>query len=203
MEQKVQELTKRIFEEGVQKGEARAEELIAAAVQRSEQQLAEARLQAQRIVEDAHREAAELKRAAEAEIKLAGEQALAAVKLQLLDVIDTKVVTEPVHAVLSDATVIKELLLAVVNVWKSTAEDASLDVLLPAQQQAELEKALHGAVQKMLGSGITLTYVKGIKAGFQIGPHNDRFKISLTDKDFAEYIKAFLRPKTRAYLFGE
>src|SRR6056297_297065 len=129
MEQKVQELTKKIYEEGVQQGEARARELVEEAQKRAGTVVADARTEAERIVADARKQAEEMKRTAESEIKIAGQQALSSLKQQIAQLIDAKIVNEPAAEVLSEPAVIKELLTTIVNSWKaSTSEEISLEL---------------------------------------------------------------------------
>jgi V/A-type H+-transporting ATPase subunit E len=71
MEQKIQELTNKIYQEGVEKGEQRARQLVSEAEAKAASILAEAKAQAEKILLEAQNQAAELKRNTEAELKQA------------------------------------------------------------------------------------------------------------------------------------
>lgn len=203
MEQKIQELTEKIYQEGVEKGESQARKIIAEAQEKAGGIAADARSEAEKIIADANQQAAELKRNTEAEIKLSGTQALSAIKQQILDLITAKAVDDSMAAALSDPATIKEFVAVVMQNWKMGNEVPKLEVLLPVAKQQELEKAFQKGGSDLLKKGLSLTFSKSVKAGFRIGPQDGTFKISLTDEDFAEFFKEYLRPRTRTWLFGE
>ncbi|MBN1758726.1 MAG: hypothetical protein JW863_10430 [Chitinispirillaceae bacterium] len=203
MEQKIQELTAKIYQEGVEKGEAEAKKIIAAAQEKAAGIITDAKKQAEKIVADAGQQSAELKRNTEAEIRLSGTQALSAIKQQILDLVTAGTVDESMTASLSDPATIKEFVALVVQNWKMGNEVPRLEVLLPAQKQDELQKAFQKGGSDLLKKGVFLSFSKTLKAGFRIGPQDGSFKISLSDEDFAEFFKEYLRPKTRTWLFGE
>lgn len=203
MEQKIQELTAKIYQEGVEKGESQAKNIIAAAQEKANGIVADAKVQADKIVADAQKQSAELKRNTEAEIRLSGTQALSAIKQQILDLVTAKAVDEGMSATLSDPATVKEFVALVVQNWKMGNDAPRLEVLLPAQKQGELKKAFEKGGSDLLKKGLSLTFTKSIKAGFRIGPQDGSFRISLTDEDFSEFFKEYLRPRTRTWLFGE
>jgi V/A-type H+/Na+-transporting ATPase subunit E len=203
MEQKIQELTAKIYQEGVEKGESQAKKIIAEAQEKAGGILTDAKTQAEKIIAEARQQAAELKRNTEAEIRLSGTQALSAIKQQLLDLVTAGVVDESMTATLSDPATIREFVALVVQNWKMGNETPRLEVLLPVQKQDELKKAFEKGGSDLLKKGLSLSFSKSLKAGFRIGPQDGTFKISLSDEDFAEFFKEYLRPKTRTWLFGE
>jgi V/A-type H+-transporting ATPase subunit E len=203
MEQKIQELTEKIYQEGVEKGESQAQKIVADAQKKASSIVADAKAEAEKIIADAQQQAAELKRNTEAEIKLSGTQALSAIKQQILDLITAEAVDEGMSAALSDPATIKEFVAAVVQNWKIGNQIPNLEALLPAQKQQELVKVFQKTGSDLMKKGLSLSFSKSVKAGFRIGPQEGSFKISLTDEDFAEFFKEYLRPRTRAWLFGE
>ena len=203
MEQKIRELTAKIYQEGVEKGEAQAKKIVADAQEKAAGIIAEAKARAEKSIAEAKQQALEMKRNTEAEIRLAGTQALSAIKQQILDLITAKIIDNNMTAALSDPATIKELVSIIVRNWKIGTESPSLEVLLRAQKQEELRKVFEKGASDLMKKGLTLSFSKTLKAGLRIGPKDGTFKISLTDEDFAEFIKEYLRPRTRAYLFGE
>jgi V/A-type H+-transporting ATPase subunit E len=204
MEQKIQELTEKIYREGVEKGEAKARDIVADAEGRAASIVKEAKAQAEKIVADARKQADDLKRNAESELKLSGSQAIASIKNKVVNLITAKVLDGAVGATLSDPGTLKEFVSAAIQNWKlSSGEAPNLEVLLPAAKQEELQRSFGAGASSVLGAGVEVGFSKDVKAGFRIGPADGSFKISLTDEDFKEFFKEYLRPRTRAYLFGE
>jgi V/A-type H+/Na+-transporting ATPase subunit E len=203
MEQKIQELTAKIYQEGVEKGQTQAQKIIDEAQEKAGGIVADAKAQAEKIIADAKQQAEELKRNTEAEIKLSGNQALSAIKQQILDLVTAASIDEGLTASLSDPATIKEFVSLAVKNWKIGNEVPKLEVLLPAAKQEELRKIFEKTASDLFKKGLSLTFSKSLKAGFRIGPKNGAFKISFTDEDFAEFFKEYLRPRTRSWLFGE
>jgi V/A-type H+/Na+-transporting ATPase subunit E len=203
MEQTIQELTEKIYREGVEKGEARANAIIAEAQEKAAAMASEAKARSEKTIAEARQQALEMKRNAEAEIRLAATQALSTIKQQILNLISARTIDGSLTAALSDPATMKEFVAIILNNWKPGTDAPRLDVLLPARKQDELQKAFQKDASDLMKKGLILSFSKSMKAGFRIGPQDGGYKISLTDEDFAEFIKEFLRPQTRAFLFGE
>lgn len=203
MQQKLQELTDKIYQEGVRKGEDQSRKIVEQAENTAKKLVADAQAEAEKIASSAVAKAEELKRNAESEVRLAGQQAIHALKQQIENVITAKVLDTPLASVLSDPEVIKDLLNVIVGGWQSSSSNAGLEAILPQGKQDSLEKALKGGLHKVLGKGVTVSYSRALKTGFQIKEKDSGYKISLTDEDFAAFFGEFLRPRTKAYLFGE
>ena len=76
MDTKIQELTDKIYKEGVEKGNEEAGRIIADANAQKQAILTEAEAEAKRIVAQAEKQAAELKKNTEAELKLFATQSV-------------------------------------------------------------------------------------------------------------------------------
>lgn len=203
MEQKIKELTEKIYQEGIVKGEQGAAEIMRAAEARSAEIIAEAQAQAGQIIAEARQKADDFRRTAEADLRLSASQAMSSLKQEILNALLVAVVDKPVSASLADPATIKEFLKIAIQHWTTGGGEAlSLEVLLPEARRAELESSLAEALRQELSRGLTLRFSKAIKAGFQIQPREGSFKISLTDEDFKEFFKEYLRPKTKTFLFG-
>ena len=202
MQQKIHELTEKIFQEGVQKGEQKGEEIAAAAKEKAERQLTDARAEAERIIAGARTQAEELKRNMQADIRLAEQQALSVVRQRIVDVV-TATVDQPVSDALSDPALLADLIRQIAAAWIGGGEASGVEVLLPEAQRERLESALKAQAGSLLQKGLTVTFSPAIKAGMQVGRGDGGYKVSLSDADFQEFFKSFLRPRTRAFLFGE
>ena len=204
MEQKIQELTEKIYQEGVEKGQEKAKEIVTEAEQKAAGIVNDAKSQAEKILADAQKQAAELKRNTESELKLSGSQAVASIKNQIINLITSKVVDDASSKALSDPEVLRGFVSQVISNWKaSEGEVPNLEVMLPAAKQEELSQSFATGASAELSKGVEVSFSKNIKSGFRIGPADGGFKISLTDEDFREFFKEYLRPRTRTYLFGE
>ena len=76
MQSKLQELTEKIFQEGVEKGNAEAQQIVENAKAEANSIIEKAKKDAAEILEDAKKKATETKTNTESEIKLSGKQAI-------------------------------------------------------------------------------------------------------------------------------
>ena len=204
MEDKIAELTEKLYHEGVEMGEARARELIADAEAEARHIVADAEARATEIIDQAKTSAEQTRRNVDAEIRLSVLQALGSFKQQLQDSVLARVVDDAVTRSLSDADTVADLIKTSIQGWNTSAGQApELLCLLPESKRMELERALNKAICGVLAEGVELRYSDALNAGFRVGPKDGGFAVSFTDEDFREFFKDYARPRTRKYLFGE
>jgi len=201
MEQKLAELTKKIYQEGVQKGEDEKKAILEAAKTEAAKIQEAAKKEAEKIIADAEQKATELQRNAESEIKLSARQSLNALKIQITDIVSAKAIDGDVAKALDNQAVLEECIVEICKNWSD--KNASLEVLLSEKNQTGIAKSLDVKLKKILSASITISGSKAIQSGFKIGPAGGSYKLSLTDEDFAVFFKEYLRPATRKMLFGE
>ena len=197
---KLQELTQKLYNEGLSKGKEEGEALLAKAQMEADELVKKAKEEAAAIIEKAQKEAADYKVKMEGDVKMASTQALQATKAGIEGLIVAKAV-EPVKEQLSGATFLKEIITAVAQRF-STQESTDLALILPEKLQKELEPFVKNELAKTLGKGMEATFSKKVAGGFKIGPKDGSYFISLTDEAFQDLIGEYLRPATKKILFG-
>lgn len=197
---KIQELTQKLYDQGLAKGKEEAQALLAKAREEAQAILKKAEEEAQAILEKARREAADYRTQVEGDVKMAATQSLQATRSTLEDLVVAKAVA-PAGEILSESGYLKEIITAVAKRF-SSEESADLSLVLPEKLQKELEPFIQGELAKTLGKGIEATFSKKVSGGFRIGPKDGSYFISLTDESFKQLIGAYLRPATRQILFG-
>ncbi len=203
MEQKISELTDKLYKEGVEKGEQKASQLQQEAEQKRDAIISDAQKEAEQIKERAKKEAQDLRRNMESEIKIAGQQLTSEIKQQITDAITATQVNESISKTLQDPETVREFIRILLENWDpKSAQIPSVAVLLPEEKKQELEKAFKAGVFKKLSESPSIQFSKKIKRGFQIEAKDSGFIISFTDEDFVEFFKMYLRPKTGEFLFG-
>ncbi len=197
---KLQELTQKLYNEGLAKGKEEGEALLAKATAQAEEIVKQAQAQAAAIVEKAQKEAQDYKVKMEGDVKMASTQALQATKAGIEGLIVAKAV-EPVKEQLSGAAFLKEIITTVAQRF-SAQEATDLSLVLPEKLQKELEPFVKGELAQTLGKGVEASFSKKVAGGFKIGPKDGSYFISLTDEAFQGLIGEFLRPATKKILFG-
>jgi len=204
MHNKLEELTKKIYNEGIEKGKEEAENIISGAKQKADSILTEAQKRADSIVKDAEKKAGEVDANTKSELKMASKQILNTLKQNITDIITGGIVSEPVNESLQDKKFIKEIIEKIVANWNPNNNDTvDLNVLLPANQKNELDGYFKNEAAGLLKKGLEIQFENGLKSGFQISPKDGSYKLSFSDKEFENFFKEYLRPKLIELLFGE
>jgi V/A-type H+-transporting ATPase subunit E len=132
MENKLQQLTRTLYAEGLEKGRSEAERLVAEAKTEAQKIVAEAKAEAEAIIKQAEKKALDVEKNSMTEIALAGKQAVSKIKAEIASMIITKSTSEGVKAATMDAAFIKEMLVAVAKNWDGAASGkVELKALLP------------------------------------------------------------------------
>ncbi|MBQ3723428.1 MAG: hypothetical protein II851_06930 [Bacteroidales bacterium] len=202
MQNKLQELTDKLYEEGLSKGKEEGARILEEARQEAVRILDEARTQADEIKEKAVREAAEMKSKVESDLKMASAQTLQATRQDVENLVLARVSDAKVSESLADPDFLKEVILAVARRF-SAQESADLNLILPESLRTQLEPFVKGELAKALGQEVSASFSKKVAGGFNIGPKDGSYFISLTDESFKKLIGEYLRPVTRKFLFGE
>lgn len=203
MQNKLQELTDKLYKEGLSKGQEEAARLVEDAQKEAAQIIADAKLAAAQLLSDAGKAASEAKANADGDIQLAARQMMAKMKQSVERVIVSKVIATPATTAMNDTEFLKTIIKTAIERFDPKASGLQLSVVLPAAQQTAMQGFISQQIGQQLTSGIDFQFNDGIKSGFKIGPKDGAYHISLTDKDFENLFAAALRPHIRTLLFGE
>ena len=200
MQNKLQELTDKLYNEGLSKGKQEGEEILAKAKVQADEIIAKAKAEAEAIIAAAHKDAADLKTKVEGDLKMAASQSIAATKKDIETLVVAKMTEGEVKKALSSADFVKEAILAVAKGFSAEATD--LEIVLPESLKKDLDGSLAGEIAKVLNVGVEASFSKKVAGGFTIGPKDGGYFISFTDETFNALISEYLRPATKKILFG-
>ena len=196
MDTKIQELTDKIYREGVEKGNTEAERIISEANERKENILKEAESEAKGIVAAAEKEAAELKKNTEAELKLFATQAVEALKSEVSDLITGEVVASNIKAAVVDPAFMQKVILEMAKEW--VVKEA---ITIRTADADALTKYFEANAKSLLDGGVKIEKVSGHDASFTIVPADGSYKVSFGEDEFVAFFKEFLRPGLVEMLF--
>lgn len=196
MENKIQELTDKIYREGVEKGNEEAQRLICEAQKKAEKMIEEAQKQADEIISMAKKSADELKENTKSELKLFAGQALNALKTEVTNLLTNQTVSEAVK----NFTVEKDYLnMFIVNLAKQWVENEP--VVISVADAENLKKYFSKNAKDLLDKGVKIENVNGSKVLFTISPADGSYKVNFGEEEFENYFKDFLRPQLVQMLF--
>ena len=118
MENKLQELTNKLYNLGIEKARIEADEIIEKAKLEADKIVKNAQAEAGTIIENAKKQSAELKQKTESELKLSSKQAIAALKNQVTGLIVNDLLKADIEKNLSDADFLKSIIELMVQKWQ-------------------------------------------------------------------------------------
>jgi V/A-type H+-transporting ATPase subunit E len=199
---RLQELTDKLYNEGLSKGQQEAEILLNQAKIEAETILSEARDKAAEIEIAAKKQAAETKANADAEIKLVGRQIIGEVKQAVENLILSKTVSSDVKHAFEDVAFVQSLIQTATERFNPHhPEKFNLFMIVPGEQRQGVVEYLSAKVPSVLSS-LEISEDSRMKSGFKIGFRDEGYYISFTDEDFDNLFKTYLRPKVSELLFG-
>ena len=190
------ELTDKLYAEGVEKGNAEAQQIVEKANAQAAEIVAQAEKKAAALVAEAESKAADLDKKTRAELKLYAEQSVNAVKTEIANLLADKIATDSVKAATADAKFMQGLIAKLAD---QMAKDG--DVVIEAKDAEELKKYFAGNAKTILEKGVKIAEVKGIKTDFTIQPVKGGYKLAFGDAEFIAYFKEMLRPQLVEELF--
>ena len=198
MDSKIQELTEKIYREGVEKGNEEAGRIVADAKEKEASMLREARTEADAIVEQTRREADELRKNTEAELRMYAAQAVEALKTEVADLVTDRVVRKEVKAATGDADFMRQMMLEIAREWAKNGE-----MTIQTSDADKLSAYFKAKAAELLKAGVRIEEVKGHKTSSAIAPADGSFKVQFGEAEFVEYFKEFLRPQLIEMLFSK
>ncbi len=203
MQDKLQALTDRLYNEGLSKGKHDGEELVQKAQAEADRIIAYAKAEADRIITHANKEAEEMKTKVNADIKMAATQSIAVTKQEIEKMVVTKATTEGVKANMSNAAFVKELITCVVRAFNpQNASPVDLSLILPESLKAEVDPFVKNEIAKQFKTEVKVDYSKKMNGGFKVAPKGGGYVLQFTDDEFTQLIANYLRPATKKILFG-
>ncbi|MBO4840283.1 MAG: hypothetical protein J5524_04200 [Bacteroidaceae bacterium] len=194
--EKIQELTEKIYREGVEKGQAEADRIVEEAKHTAEQIIVEAREQAKGIEAQAQKKAGELDANTKSELKLYTSQALNALKSEIANVLTDKISKDAAANLAANKDFLGQFAVMLASKW------ADNEAVVLSSSEAESLKAYFAAQAKeLLEKGVTINKVNGKETMLTISPADGSYKVNFGKEEFEAYFKNFLRPQLVEMLF--
>lgn len=203
MQDKLQELTDKLYNEGLAKGKQEGEEILAGARRDAEKIIAEAKAEAEAIRAAAQREAEDMKTKVTGDLRMAALQSINATRQDIERLVIGKLSDSETRSALTSADFVKTVIETVARSFNPAGQEpVDIALVLPESMRKELEPFVGKELTKILSAGVSAEFSKKISGGFTIGPKDGGYFISFTDETFRELISEYLRPATREFLFG-
>jgi len=196
MENKIQELTDKIYREGVEKGNTEAQKLIANAQDEAKKIVEDARKEVEAIVAASRKSADELAENTKSELKLFAGQAVNALKSEIATLVTDKIVNADVKAFAADKDYLNAFIVALASKWS-----VNEPIVISTADADGLKKYFASQAKALLDKGVKIEQVNGNKTLFTVSPADGSYKVNFGEEEFMNYFKEFLRPQLVEMLF--
>ena len=203
MSQKLQELTQKLYQEGVEKARLEAERILEEAEQSKQEMLAQAKKEAEDLIENGRREAEKLVAKGESELKLAAKQSVSALRQKTVELLAHAILGDGIKTALDDRDFLKELIHTLVSRWSTDAQSLDLKLVLAEEKKNELGEFLRKELFELLDRGLLIEFEERMKTGFRVVAKDGSFMLSFSDQDFEQYFQSFVKNNIRSVLFAE
>ncbi|MCH7656769.1 MAG: hypothetical protein IIB05_00395 [Bacteroidetes bacterium] len=199
---KIQELTEKIYQEGVDKAQNQANILLKEAEEKAAGLINDAQQKADNIILEAERKSKEIFHGLKEELQSISKQVIAITKQKITDSIVIDASQTISKRLLDDKDFFKSLILELVRKWdmgNGSIDDLSL--VLSEEQLEKLDGIFKSGALQILQNKKQILFDPSIKNGFQIISNSEGFKVSFSDEDLENFFKKFMKPRIQEYLF--
>lgn len=197
MNDQLQNLLSKVYDEGVAKANAEADLILEKAKKEAETILAEAKQKADETLAQAQADADTLKSNTEGDIKMASNHSISVLKQNIVDMLLKITVDESTKTGFQDPEFVKELIKEALEAWK----ESSAQISIAESMKEKIDEAFLASIKTAFNNEVKIDFSPKIRAGFSIAPLDGSYKLSFSDDDFAALFKNYLRPRTAEILF--
>ncbi len=198
MENKIQQLTEKLYSEGVQKGKSEADKLITEAHSEADRIIKEAEAKAQKIVATAEARDSELATNTRKELVLAGNQFVSDIKQSVREQILSRTLAQELNNSFNNPNFISNLVEQLVIQW---GKGGTVEV--PADMNKEIDGYLRTKLSKELSDTLVIKGSASLKGGFRVEMTEGNYYINFGKEEFEALLSDYLRPRVSKLIFGE
>ena len=201
-DKKLDSLLERIYQDGVEKSNKKADEIISNAKSEAERIVKEAEAKSEEIIKEAERKSEELKKNTITDVRMAGEQSISALKQRVKELVTAKVLEDGLKGAFADANFLKDLILEVVKKWDISSGDSDVTVYFPESKKGDIDSAFEKSIKSAIKNA-TINFDKKLSNGFKIVPEGGNYQLQFTDEDFVAFFSDYIKAKTEEVIFSK
>ena len=190
-DKKLDSLLERVYQDGVEKSNKKAEEIISNAKSEADKILKDAEVKSEEIIKEAERKAEELKKNTITDVRMAGGQSISVLKQKIKELVSASVLEDGLKGAFADTNFLKDLILEVVKKWDVSSGDVA--IYFPESKKGDIDSAFEKSIKSAIKNA-TINFDKKLSNGFRIVPDGGNYQMQFTDEDctlniFEEYAK--------------
>lgn len=199
MDRQLEALTRKLYDEGIQKAESEAVKILDRARQEADQLLGHARQTAEDLRQSASQDADQFVQRAHAELHLAARQTMGSIRTALEGLIRKDVLEHPVKSVLHEPKTLTDIIRMAIEKM-NIPQDGEPRILLSAEDAANVSQSLKESLLALFQKEPLIQPLPGIQAGFRIQNGMDGYQLSFTDDDFIAFLMPYLSKEVQQIL---
>ncbi len=204
MENKLQELTQKLYKVGVEKAKNEADTILSEAKKKADEIVQNANNEAKKIINQANSDSADLKQKTEKELILSSKQLKSTIKNQITNLITKDLMSSDIKESLNEIRFVQSLIELVIEKWDiNDAQSTDLQIILPNAKKSDFDRYIKSKTNKLMAKGLDVHFDEEFKSGFKITPKDKSYIINFAQEDFENFFKTYLRKQTAKLLYKE
>jgi len=201
MNEKLHIITEKLYNDGVVKAKEDAEKILQESKLQAKEIVDKANSQATEIVNTANKKSEDLKKKVEAELRLAGDQAIATIKQRIVSMLADDISKKITTKSFDDVKFVENLILTIAEKWKTDEGLYNLNLILSAEMKKDTESFFSAKGKEFLDKGVDVCFDEIDAKGFIVSPHDSSYQINFTGEVFMNFFSDYLRGFTKKLLF--
>lgn len=197
----VQPLVDKIYEEGVQKANEQAKQIIAEAQKKASELIEGAKEHIRQLEAQSLKEQNDKRHSLNLEMRAVSKQVIGATKNELAQVVTDRISGTGIREALSEKEFLQKMIVTVLQKWEPNAPKFQIETFLNKEEEIQLKDFFEQRMKTEMTAEIEIVIDNKIKSGFKLGIKNENYYVSFCDEDFENFFKSFLRKKTNQWIY--
>ncbi len=203
MENKIRQLTDKLYEEGLIKGKNEAEKLLSDAKAQADKIVADAQAQSDAILAKAASRDQELSQTTLKDVQIAAQRIIAQTKESVINTLSAVAVSGELQSEFSNSSFVGSLVSEIVENWSKQNPSAAITLTVPENKREEFDKFIAAKTFENLKAELTIKSDSRVLSGFRIASSDSGFYVSFSDEQFNNFFKEYLRERISEIVFVE
>lgn len=195
MDDKIKQLTDKVYTEGVERARTEGERIIADAQERAASIVREAEARATELRQSAEQSNIRHREQTESELKLYAQRLVESTRASIEDSLTGTIATDAVRALQLDGDLLRQLVLKIVGGFS-----VERGVVIETAEAEALQAHLSSAAKGLLEAGLEIKSVAGVPTHYVVRPKDGAYKVEIKPETFVELFKSVLRPTLASLL---
>ena len=195
-------LIQKLQDEGIEKANEEARQIIAEAKQHAAELLKEAEQRIAKMEAQSANEVKHIRENLNSELKAVAQQAVSTVQNELAVVISNRIVSKGIDEALSEKEFLQKIIFTVLQKWNAVDTNFQFELLLNKDDERQLQGFFEQRIKKELATEMEIVIENKIKSGFKIAVKNENYYVSFSGEEFENFFKGYLRKKTIEWIYG-